>query len=359
MDSAQGYYAYNWFTNQTTGSSTPVPVSGYTGIPTFKIQSVTAGAKVGVLTSNFPPNQTFTVRMGKYGTLGVGGTVVGTLDSGTGGAFTAEFTIPDALKSESRLAIRMDSPLGYYAYNWFYNSDTAASPTATPGGATPVPVSGYTGYPTFSINNVVGGATVEILTKNFPPSQTFTVRMGEYGTLGVGGTVVGTLDSGAGGAFLATFNIPDALKTRDRIAIRVDSPQGYYAYNWFWNSSSAPAATATPGGPTATPGATPVPVSGYTGYPTFSVQSVIKDASVTVRANNLPPNQTFTVRMGKYGTAGVGGTVVGTFDSGTGGVKDLTFNVPDGLKGLGQIAVRMDSNQGYFAYNWFWNSTYP
>ena len=36
----------------------------------------------------------------------------------------------------------------------------------------------------------------------------------------------------------------------------------------------------------------------YTGIPTFSIQSVVADGSVTVLTNNFPPNQTFTVRMG-------------------------------------------------------------
>ncbi|HZW02711.1 MAG TPA: hypothetical protein VFF68_02190, partial [Anaerolineaceae bacterium] len=259
----------------------------------------------------------------------------------------------------------------FFAYNWFYNN-TSTAVTPTPGAtattsttATPVPV---TGTPTFGIQSVVADSTVTVLTKNFPANQTFTVRMGEFGTLGIGGTVVGTLDSGTGGSFNATFDIPNGLAGRSRIAIRMDSPAGFFAYNWFWNSTAdatvttTPApATATPGAATATPGATttPVPGTGYTGFPTFNVQSVVKDSTVTIRTNNLPPNQTFTVRMGKFGTLAVGGEVAGTFDSGAGGVQDVTFNLPAGVKGLSQIAIRIDSNQGYFAYNWFWNSTYP
>ena len=35
-----------------------------------------------------------------------------------------------------------------------------------------------------------------IKTKNFPADDSFTVRMGKYGTLGIGGKVVATTDSG-------------------------------------------------------------------------------------------------------------------------------------------------------------------
>ena len=118
--------------------------------------------------------------------------------------------------------------------------------------------------------------------------------MGAYGTLGIGGIVVATTNSGAGGAFQATYNIPDALKGSQRIAIRMDASGGFFAYNWFWNN--------TAGGPTNTPGPTTIPGTGYTGIPTFSIQGVVRDSTVTVLTNNYPANQTFTVRMGAFGT---------------------------------------------------------
>jgi hypothetical protein len=100
----------------------------------------------------------------------------------------------------------MDSPAGFFAYNWFYNNTTGVvtpvPPTVTPGGPTLTPTSPpFTGIPTFSIQAVERDVSVTILTNNFPPNQNFTVRMGPYGTAGIGGTVVTTTNSGAGGAF--------------------------------------------------------------------------------------------------------------------------------------------------------------
>ena len=51
--------------------------------------------------------------------------------------------------------------------------------------------------------------------------------------------------------------------------------------------------------------------------PTFSIVSVVPDTSVTIKTYNFPADDTFTVRMGAYGTLGIGGIVVTTTDSGS------------------------------------------
>jgi hypothetical protein len=86
---------------------------------------------------------------------------------------------------------------------------------------------------------VVKETSVTILTANFPASDTFNVTMGAYGTQGIGGISVGTVNSGAGGSFTATFNIPAALIGSNKIAIRLQSStSGYYSYNWFYNNNA-------------------------------------------------------------------------------------------------------------------------
>ncbi len=74
-------------------------------------------------------------------------------------------------------------------------------------------------YPTFSISAVEKDVSVTILTKDFPANKNFKVLMGEIGTRAEGGIEVATFNSGEGGAFTATFNIPAALKGRAQIAI--------------------------------------------------------------------------------------------------------------------------------------------
>jgi hypothetical protein len=327
-------------------------------LPSFGITSVTANTSVTIQTANFPANQEFQVTMGAIGTQGVGGTVVGTTHSGAGGSFTATYNIPAALQGVDRIAIRLQSAQGYFAYNWFYNSSSGGN-VATPVPVTPGPV--QSGIPTFSVESVVADSSVTIRANNFPANQTFQVTMGAIGTQGVGGTSIGTQASGAGGSFTATYNIPANLHGMDRIAIRLQSTQGYFAYNWFHNSTAG-GPTAVP--PTAVPGSTPpaptaTPGSGSTGFPSFTITAVQKDATVTIQGSNFPPNQTFQVTMGAFGTQGVGGMPAGTQATGAGGSFTATYNIPASLIGSARIAIRLQSAQGYYAYNWFHNVSAP
>ncbi len=302
-------------------------------VPTITINSVEKDASVTISGKYFPKNQTFTVRMGPYGTYAKGGIVVGKVETGSKTTFKQSFDIPADLAGRYRIAIRLDSPQGYYSYNWFYND---VDGTKTPG---------YTGIPIFNISEVEKDVSVTVITYNLPPGVTFTVRMGEYGTRGVGGIKVGTLESGEGGTLTPTFNIPAELAGKNRIAIRMDSATGYYyAFNWFWNNS-----TSVP-----VPPEEPV----YTGIPTFFIAAVVKNESVTITAKNFPPDQTFKVRMGEYGTLGIGGIEVATYESGEGGAFSATYEIPDELAGRNRIAIRLETANGYFyAFNWFYNNT--
>jgi hypothetical protein len=62
--------------------------------------------------------------------------------------------------------------------------------------------------------------------------------MGSFNSGAVNGIVAATEDTGSGGTYLVTFDIPGDLKGMDRIAIRVEFSDGRYAYNWFWNTTT-------------------------------------------------------------------------------------------------------------------------
>lgn len=220
-----------------------VPVMAYSGFPTFSIESVVQDKTVTIKTNNLPPNDNFTVTMGKIGTRGVGGVVVDSTSSGEGGSLSITYNIPESLMGLTQIAIRMQSPAtGYFAYNWFWNNTATvtAEPTQQPAPtSTPTPTQttpGYSGFPTFTIAAVDKDKSVSITGKNFPANDTFTVLMGDYGTKGVGGIKVGSTDSGSGGSLIVTYNIPESLAGKSQIAIRLESStSGYFAYNWFWN----------------------------------------------------------------------------------------------------------------------------
>lgn len=320
-------------------------------IPTLSIASVTSGETVTVQTHNFPAGQSFTVRMGQMGTLGIGGTVVGTTESGDGGSFAVTYNIPEALKDNRQIAIRLESAQGYYSYNWFYNNSTT-------GGTTPPTTPVYSGIPTFKVTEVKEGESVTIETNNFPANMTFAVTIGKMFTRGIGGTHVGDIESGDGGRLTATFNIPEGLKDDARISIRAQTAHAnpFFAYNWFHNytASSGNADNANAGNG-ATGGGSVV----QTGIPTFTVCTVTKDGEVTILTKNFPKNQTCTVTMGAMFTRGVGGTQVGALESGDNSSARYAFNIPDGLKGAGRISIRAQTGHAnpFFAYNWFHNAT--
>lgn len=361
----------------TTGSVvTPDTDPGSALIPRFHIASVVRNETVTINTENFPANRDFVVRMGPMGTRGINGIVVDTTNSGAGGSFTETYEIPEALHGLNQIAIRLEATTGgYFAYNWFYNNTYPGSGSNGAGDGAGAGTGGaaYTGIPTFSIESVVANESVTIRTNNFPRTREFVVTMGAMGTKGINGIPVATTDSGAGGVFTSTYQIPEALQSSNRIAIRLEAPSGgFYAYNWFYNSTTADGIddgdTTDDGdaddGDTGDGGAgdgdvvtPPTEDAGYTGFPWFEVASVEEDQSVTVNLYNLPPNQQFIVTMGPIGTEGINGIPVATTDSGEGGDLTATYQIPEALRGLPRIALRLESAQGYYAYNWFYNNT--
>lgn len=207
--------------------------------------------------------------------------------------------------------------------------------------------------PTISVSSVDAGKTVTIQTHNFPPNMTFNVTMGKMYTRGIGGISVGQIQSGAGGSFAATFNIPEALKNDARISIRAQTGHAnpYYAFNWFYNNTApAPPDNGVGGGD---------PV--YTGIPTFTVSAVTKGQTVTIVTNNFPANMTFNVTMGKMYTRGIDGILITSFNSEQGGTLTKTFNIPAALANDDRIAIRAQTAHAnpYYAFNWFYNNTTP
>ena len=309
--------------------------------PTFSISEVKMDESVTILTNNMPANKNFNVLMGEIGTKGIDGIIVAALNSDKGGSFLATFPIPEQLKGRAQIAIRLegtDNP--YYAYNWFWNdAKNGTWPEDYPPAQPPTCACNI---PTFSIKSVVKGEDVTITTYNFPKNVEFTVLMGKMWTRGINGIEVATLNSGEGGSFEATFDIPAELANEERIAIRLEGTGGYYAYNWFWNNTAS------------TPPAEPV--DGYSGYPYFFITAVEKDTTVSIKAYNLPKATDFTVLMGKMWTMGINGIEVTTLNSGEGGTLEATFAIPAELAGEQRIAIRLQG-EVYYAYNWFWNNT--
>lgn len=339
-----GFYSFNWFFNTNYGSHDEDFLQELLDnveqpIPIIQVVSVKMESFITLEGSRFPAGEEFVVLMGKYDTQGINGIEVGTVTPKSDGTIIKTFDIPAALKSETRIAVRVESTeSNLFAHTWFTNETGAVGGVVT---TTP-----YTGIPTISIVSVNSDETVTIRTHNYPANRAFLVLMGKIGTRGVGGIHVTTISSGTGGSFNETFDIPAELKGDYQIAIRLQTIDGiFYSYNWFYNNTTV---------------TQPVVSGSYTGIPTFSISGVVKDNSVTINTNNFPANYDFKVLMGKMGTKGVGGIHVTTINSGSGGTFTKTFDVPSELAGQSQIAIRLEATSGgFYAFNWFYNNTYP
>lgn len=308
-------------------------------IPTFEIQGVTANDKVTIVTANFPAGYDFEVRMGLFGTKGVDGVLIGTVNSGSGGSLKWTFPIPVALQSESAIAIRLQSTLGgYYSYNWFTNADSG---THTGG----VPLDEATAGPSITVTAVNPGEYAVIIANNLPTDESFKVRMGVYGTQGIDGELIATVEPDAEGFLKQTYPIPFDLQNDAKIAVRFESEDSSLALStWFDNAASVSGGM---GGP----------VTAYYGIPTISILEVNEDEAVTIKTYNYPADKDFQVLMGKIGTRGVGGILVTTLNSGDGGSFEATFDIPEELKGDYQIAIRLQTaDNTFYSYDWFYNS---
>lgn len=213
--------------------------------PSFVIKAVDRNNLVTIRTDNLRLNDTYVVTMGLMGTRGVNGIVVATISTTDSGSLTKTFSIPAALKGLYQLSIRLQSPTtGYYAYNWFYNTDANLSligtPEPSPVSPTTTTTTTYVGYPYFFITAVDKATSVTIKEYRFPPNTTFIVRMNWMYTRGIAGQIIETVTTDANGKLSnTTYAIPDFLQGATKIAIRLESPStGYYAYNWFYNNDA-------------------------------------------------------------------------------------------------------------------------
>jgi len=208
--------------------------------------------------------------------------------------------------------------------------------------------------PTFDIVSVVPDEVVTIETSDFPADMKFDVLIGRYGNFGKDGTKVATQDSGKGGSFTATFNIPKELKGVEKLSIRLENKaSGYYSYNWFENAVMEAKDKS----------ATTVPVAEgeeVVYHPSFTITRVDMDKNITVSGTGFPVDMEFDVLMGEYGSTGVGGVKVSSQKTGSKGEFKATYIIPAVFKGTYKIAIRMASAKSpYYAYNYFYNATYP
>ncbi len=312
------------------------------GNPVFSVTSVKKDQTVTVSVSGYPANKTFNILMGKIGTKGVNGTLVGSGKTNNNGSFSATVDIPKKLQGLDTIAIRIEAQgnTGMYAYNWFYNKNQSGGSGGADGGS-------YSSG--LAVTSVVEDKSVSFKAGNLQPNRTYGVYLDRKNSNDkVSGKWVASVTTDSKGYVSATVDIPVEYKDRRELSLRLVSSDGksFVATSWFLNATS----TGGTGGGS---------VAGS--IPTFSIIAVVKDNSVTIQTFNFPANKQFEVLMAKMGTQGIDGTRVDKIKSDNDGSFKATFSIPEKLQGRSQIALRLQATDGsgYYAYNWFYNSSTP
>lgn len=210
---------------------------------------------------------------------------------------------------------------------------------------------------TFSIVDVDPDTSVTIHTQNLPSNVLFNAKMGRRSGNGYEWFDLPDFDSDRGKRIEVVFTIPEELKDVNQLVVRViqkkKNGNTFHYDQWFSN---------TPGGAGTGSHAVsynPYKYGTYGTIPTIWIVGVSRNNSVTIQTANFPANLDFQVLMGPMGTQGHGYYVT-TFNSGDGGVMNLTFSIPPELYGSAKVSIRTQNQwSGYFSYNWFYNnSTY-
>lgn len=238
-----GWYAYNWFVNSTSGSSSGSGSTGSSGVPAgstsgshnLSITDVEEDVSVEFQAQNLAANRPFQVWFdweNRSGTLK--GAQSGTIRSDQNGKIVTSLRMPAALvdREEVRLRLQATDGSGIAAYAWFLNQDSDENA----GG------SASEGIPYLVIGPVVKNDSVTVEAFNLPKQTEFDVYMGKFGTQGEDGIYVETVKTAkSSNSFEATFDIPKKLWDKEKIAIRLEAADNSdtYVYSWFYNSTDS------------------------------------------------------------------------------------------------------------------------
>ncbi len=175
--------------------------------------------------------------------------------------------------------------------------------------------------------------SVTLQGKSLAANTRYSVYLSKYGSYPAGAYLVGSILTDKYGGFTATYNLPKRLVDTVKIAVNLTSTRGSAVSNWFINATSD-GNTGGEGTPSLS----------------FTVSSVNDDDWVKIKTSNLPANVTFVVRMGKVGTKGVDGVIVGTLRDRSGGSVRASFDIPDQLQGKSKIDLRLENKQLGISY---------
>ncbi len=197
-----------------------------------------------------------------------------------------------------------------------------------------------TGKPYIEIIAVKANESVTVQAHRFPANETFTIRVGSFKNFFKDYVIVSTIDSGQGGSFKFTVQLPSIVKGVDMVTVRLDSPNKYYAYNAFKNVDNGTVIPVT--------APTPTPVSGN-----CQVSQTIPSGWVNTRDDF---DLTWTVKNTSNTTWDINSVdykyVSGTQMHKYGNLYDLPQTVKPGETVKIVVDVLAPNQAGTYAVNW-------
>ena len=158
-------------------------------------------------------------------------------------------------------------------------------------GVATVQAEGIEPYPSYTISSVKVDESVSIMTRDFPAETNFIVRMKDLNEVS-DYLDIAKFNTMSGGAFAATFQIPEQLRGKQNIGMLISNLAGTEIPSTFENVDMSVDAPKAEGW------------CDYSVLPSFSIDSVTKGVSVTVETGPFPVEKSFNVYMGYY-AAGV------------------------------------------------------
>ena len=191
--------------------------------------------------------------------------------------------------------------------------------------AKPTPISSSLSSKVYA-SSVKEDQTVTVAGKSLTPLTRYSIYLSNFKAKYPVSYLVGTVTTSQDGTFKATYKIPSKLHDVVKIRITATNNLGEAISNWFFNGTYE-----------SNTGGVDTPTM------SFVIQSVDKDSKVTIKISNLRANTTFKVYMGKAGSQGENGILVGTIKDSSGGTKSYSFKIPDQLQGKSKLDLRVEN----------------
>ena len=209
------------------GAATPALASG---TPTLEVRSVKQNESVTLRAYNFLPDMDVQVRMEAIG-VSSSSVIAGVLRT-VAGTFDVVIPLPASLRDNAQISVRFETTTNALLSSITYNNSNVIQITPV------VPVTGGgTGGrgPRLNVVAVDENKKVTARILGMPTFTDFSIKVGPFYGFSKQGVIVGSVNSGSNGDVTFTVNLPDVAKDVSLLAIRVDSKNGYYAYNSFRN----------------------------------------------------------------------------------------------------------------------------